>query len=99
MNKEVLPYSCVVEFRDGTQWLRIGNTDALVGLIDGEYEGYNTLAEYDDELNYYNEDFDRDEFSKQFDIVKVYTCVENRAGDRNGDRIRRFLSEDNFVEN
>lgn len=88
MTKQELNPYCIVEFRDGTRWLRVGNTDALIGVED-HCEIWNTLNEYNDDL-IYSDDEDGREFA---DIVKVFECIDNIFNEYGGELILLFLSE------
>lgn len=87
MTKQELKPYCIVEFRDGTKWLRVGNTDALIGVEDN-CGCWNTLEEYNDDLIYYDED--DVEFA---DIIKVFECNNNTFREYNGKLIVDFMSE------
>ena len=67
LKSELEPW-CIVEFGDGTKWLRVGNTDALINNEDGN-EDWNTLSEYNEDLTYYDKFGDED---TTYDIIKVY---------------------------
>jgi len=67
LKSELKPW-CIVEFGEGTKWLRIGGTDALISSECG-YEEWNTLSEYNEDLTYHDKFGDEDTYC---DIVKVY---------------------------
>jgi len=71
LKSELEPW-CIVEFEEGTQWLRIGTTDALISS-EGGYEEWNTLSEYNENLTYHDKFGDKDTY---YDIVKVYNYCD-----------------------
>lgn len=81
MTKSNLPYGCIVEFKDGEKWLRIGNSDALISRLDddfGEWEAWNSLEDYSENLTYVGDEEIADEINGDYDIVKVYKYI-NRS--------------------
>lgn len=88
MTKQELKPYCIVEFRDGSRWLRIGNTDGLTGVEDYR-ELWNTLDDYDDDLIYLDEEGGAD-FA---DIVKVFECNDNTFNEYGGKLIMKFMGE------
>lgn len=88
MTKQELNPYCIVEFRDGTRWLRVGSTDALIRVDDCQ-QLWNTLDEYNDDL-IYSDGEERADFA---DIVRVFECERNISDEYNGKLIVIFMSE------